>query len=280
EYARGVAGGLLFSLPLLYTVEVWLGGVVAPPRHSILYLLVTMALLVGYNRYAGMRRDANWAEVAIDSVEEMGLGLVLAAAILGLAGRIGPGVPVNEILGKVLFEAMTVAIGVSVGTAQLGAGDEAGQKDTGMEGDRRGSSRGAHGAGNEDLRFGGQLVIALCGAVLFASSVAPTEEIQTIAFETSSARLLGLGLLSLALGGVILFYSDFSGAHRKAPLSGLEPVIVDAVITYAVALFASAVFLWFFGRFEGLAPISCISQIVVLGLAATMGASAGRLLLQ
>ncbi|MDQ3135846.1 MAG: TIGR02587 family membrane protein, partial [Acidobacteriota bacterium] len=29
EYARGVAGGLLFSLPLLYTMEVWWMGVVA-----------------------------------------------------------------------------------------------------------------------------------------------------------------------------------------------------------------------------------------------------------
>lgn len=26
EYARGIAGGLIFSLPLLYTMEVWWAG--------------------------------------------------------------------------------------------------------------------------------------------------------------------------------------------------------------------------------------------------------------
>jgi len=51
-------------------------------------------------------------------------------------------------------------------------------------------------------------------------------------------------------------------------------------ITYAIALFASAAILWFFGRFDGIAPIICLSETVVLGFTATLGASAGRLLLQ
>jgi len=49
--------------------------------------------------------------------------------------------------------------------------------------------------GNGD--FAGQIVIALCGAVLFAANVAPTEEIIMIATETASEKLLGLALLSL-----------------------------------------------------------------------------------
>ncbi|MCA1627000.1 MAG: TIGR02587 family membrane protein, partial [Acidobacteria bacterium] len=37
EYIRGVAGGLLFSLPLLYTMEVWRMGVVAHPWRLVIY---------------------------------------------------------------------------------------------------------------------------------------------------------------------------------------------------------------------------------------------------
>jgi len=65
-------------------------------------------------------------EVAIDSVEEMGLGLLIAAFVLWLLGQITFDMTVNEILGKIIIEAMTVAIGVSIGTAQLGGGESGG----------------------------------------------------------------------------------------------------------------------------------------------------------
>ncbi|HEX4668040.1 MAG TPA: DUF2391 family protein, partial [Chthoniobacterales bacterium] len=32
EYARGIAGGLMFSLPLLYTMEVWWTGFIERQR--------------------------------------------------------------------------------------------------------------------------------------------------------------------------------------------------------------------------------------------------------
>jgi putative integral membrane protein (TIGR02587 family) len=87
EYARGIAGGLMFSLPLLYTMEMWWAGFTSQPERLLLYIAATFALLIGYNRYAGMRQDASWVEVAIDSVEEMGLGLVTAGLMLFLLGR-------------------------------------------------------------------------------------------------------------------------------------------------------------------------------------------------
>jgi uncharacterized membrane protein len=52
------------------------------------------------------------------------------------------------------------------------------------------------------------------------------------------------------------------------------------VITYGIALISAALILWFFGRFDGEALITCLAQTVVLGVSATLGASAGRLLLQ
>ena len=89
EYARGLAGGLMFSLPLLYTMEVWWAGFVAEPMRLVLYVAATFVLLLGYNHYAGLHHDASWQEVVIDSVEEMGLGLILAAGVLFLLGQLG-----------------------------------------------------------------------------------------------------------------------------------------------------------------------------------------------
>lgn len=290
EYGRGVAGGLVFSLPLLYTMEVWWAGFSARPLHLILYVGATFLLLLGYNRYAGLRRDAGLAEVVIDSIEEMGLGLVLSVLVLWLIGRLTPDMPVNEIASKVIIEAMTVAVGVSVGTAQLGGED---QDDKGVGGDaparsgeaeaKRGGEkvgREAHESPNE-ISFGGQIVIAACGAVLFAANVAPTEEIVMIAAETSPRRLLALALLSLLLSALILYFSEFKGA-RQFVRGGGSPVMTVAgtMMTYAVALVVSALILLFFGRFDGEALQMCVAQTVVLGVAAALGASAGRLLLQ
>lgn len=75
EYGRGVAGGLLFSLPLLYTMEMWQSGFVLAPLRLLIGLAMVFLLLLGYNRYAGVRSDASFWEVAIDSIEELGLGL-------------------------------------------------------------------------------------------------------------------------------------------------------------------------------------------------------------
>jgi putative integral membrane protein (TIGR02587 family) len=269
EYARGMAGGLMFSLPLLYTMEVWWAGFVAEPMRLLLYLATAFVLLLGYNHYAGLHHDACWSEVVIDSVEEMGLGLVVAAAMLFLLGQIELDHTAYEILGKITVEAMTVAIGISIGTSQLGGDDES----------RRRKS-GAEVSAKTDATFGGQIVIACCGAVLFAANVAPTQEILMIATESHLTKLVGITLLSLALTALILYYIEFTGSRRFVGAGSLVSVIIGTTISYAVALVVSGAILWFFGRFDDVALLTCVSQTIVLGLAATLGASAGRLLLQ
>lgn len=270
EYARGLTGGLMFSLPLLYTMEIWQAGFNTPPERLMVCILVTFALLLGYNRYAGMRQDSTWLEVAIDSIEEMGLGLLLAAFMLLLLGQIKADMETAEIVGKVVLEAMTVAIGISVGTSQLGGGDAEDTEDKGL----------GEGSGKEKPDFTGQLVIGFCGAVLFAANIAPTDEIMTIAHSIVSWRLLALVVLSLLLCALILFFSEFSGSKRFVTGFAGRHMLGGTAVTYASALLASAMLLWFFGRFDGEPLVMCIGQTIVLGVAGALGASAGRLLLQ
>jgi len=292
EYGRGVAGGLMFSLPLLYTMEVWWGGFTTHPWRLGVYVSATFLLLLGYNRHVGLRRDASMTEVAIDSIEELGLGLIISALALFLLGRITFDMTANEIVGQIVIEAMTVAIGVSVVTAQLGGG---GGEDEGFGGNspppakRENEERAGRqtepgkaqpDAGKEGRHFRSQLVVAVCGAMLFASNVAPTEEIIVIAIEISWVKLLGLAFVSLLLGSFILHYSEFTGTRELVRTDNFSAILSGTVITYAVALVVSAFILWFFGRFDGVSAFTALAQVVVLAVAATLGASAGRLLLQ
>lgn len=266
EYGRGFAGGLLFSLPLLYTMEVWWASFIAQPSRLLVLLAFTFLLLLGYNRYAGLRHDATWLEVAIDSVEELGLGIVTSAGVLYLIGRIGPSISAEEVLGKIVVEAAIIAVGFSVGSAQLGSGGS----DTG---------KGAKGE-NSRATLAQHLVIAACGAVLFAANVAPTEEIVMIGVETSTLRLLGVVALSMSVAAGVLYYVDFKGADRFAVADRRLDVVIGVAITYGVALAISAMLLWFFGRFDGVAVEIGARQVVVLAFPASLGSAAGRLLLQ
>ena len=258
-----MAGGLLFSLPLLYTGEVWWAGFTMEPPRQLAYLATTFLLLLGYNRYAGLHPDTGWTEVVIDSVEELGLGLLLSAFILYTLGRIGPGQHVDEILGSIVVQAMTIAIGVSVGTAQLGGGEA----DAGM-------------VGSDKVTFGGELVLGCCGAVLFAANVAPTEEVVVLGADLPPLRLIAVTLISFSLSALILHYSDFRGADRWVRADSLGGMLRGTIVTYVVALAASAAILWLFGRLDGVGLTTIVGQTVVLGLPASLGASAGRLLLQ
>jgi putative integral membrane protein (TIGR02587 family) len=276
EYARGIAGGLLFSLPLLYTMEVWWAGFVTQPSYLLLYFAAGFLLLFGYNRYSGLREDASWLEVAFEAFEEMGLGLLVSVLMLWLLGQLQAGMPLSEIVGKVVVEGVTAAIGVSVGSAQLGGngkGDDQGLKQ---------ESNSREGDSPDVVGLPGQVALAACGAVLFASNVAPTEEIVMIAAKASPWKVLGLSLISLGLCALVPFYSDFRGSDRAHPEDerGWTTVASRTVLNYAVALVASAFILWFFGRFSGASFAACLAQVVVLGVAAALGASAGRLLLQ
>jgi putative integral membrane protein (TIGR02587 family) len=270
-----VIGGLLFSLPLIFTMEVWWAGFSASPGRLLLGLAGTFLLLLAYNDVAGIREDHGPLEVVIDSVEELGLGLLLAFLMLLLLDRIHISMPVREMAGRVVVEGLIIAIGVSIGTAQLGArsGDDEdarGADDVSSSGGGAGWKR--HGAVNV-------VVLSLCGAVVIASSIAPTDEVMILGQEMSPVRLLVTMALSLGLAALTLFFSEFIGSHHLGAAEE-RSVLFECVIAYAVALVSSASILWFFGRFDGDSSAVITGQIVVLGLPATVGAAAGRLLLQ
>lgn len=263
EYGRGIIGGLIFSLPLIFTMEIWWSGFIASPESLLICIAVTFLLLLGYNRYAGMREDTTFFDLCWDSVEEIGLAFIVSFKFLFLIGEISFDMSFDEIFGKVIIESMIVAIGISVGTAQLGAND--------------GGNSGMNDKKDEKHDIFGVIVLSICGATLFASSVAPTDEVMEIAIEIDNIRLLLIILLSLVLAAIILHFSEFKGTGTKK--SNLKYVLQTTSINYMIALLISFMLLYFFGRIVDHGFEIILAQVIVLSLPATMGASAGRLLI-
>lgn len=263
EYGRGIMGGLIFSLPLLYTMEMWWRGFTASPIYLMCFVVATYLLLLGYNSYAGMRRDTSIKGVMWDSVEELGLGVILSFIFLFMIGKISLLMPVNELLGKVIVESMMVAIGISVGTAQLGKENE--------------GESGPKNSDKEQNELVKAVVLSLCGAVLVSSSVAPTSEILKIAVEVTAVHLISMVIASLIAITIVFFFINFRGTSEEK--KGKQEMAFHVLLAYVVALIVSFGFLYFFGRVRSYGFHIVLAQVIVLGLPTAIGASAGKLLI-
>lgn len=257
EYARGVLGGLLFSLPILFTREVWFTAFLATPVRLIAAVIVTFGLLIAFNRVAGLRENATWTEAVVDSVEEFGLGLLISALLFWATGRFGPGVGADEAIGLVIIGSLATSLGVSIGTAQLGENPE----------------REEVGSG-----FGGQIVVALCGATIVAANIAPTQEVLIMSVEASPMALGGLLVVTL----VLLWLATSFAEVRNSSLSKNPPfarALFAPVAVYGVAMASAGIYLWFFGIFDGNGFGINVRQALVLSAPASIGASVGRALI-
>ncbi|MGB7786451.1 MAG: TIGR02587 family membrane protein [Salinimicrobium sp.] len=285
QYGRGIVGGLLFSLPLLFTMELWWHGFIISPAKLIAFVIFTLLLLMGYNRYAGLREDATFYEVLHESIEDIALALLVAFLILLLINKIDFQMPLQELAGKVIIESLVVAIGISVGTSQMGQ-KQNGQDSQDQKKDKKSRShnensqeQGSKQADPEEAQNSlfQRSILSVCGAVLISSSMAPTGEIEKIAVVSTAVHLLLMVLFSFLLSLIVLYFSDFK--NSSAPKNGWREILSHVMLGYMMALLISFILLWFFGRIGGHGYNLMIAEIIVLAVPGSLGASAGRLLI-
>ena len=267
DLLRAVGGGLLVGLPLLFTMEMWFHSFLLPSWKIVVLLAVSFVVVIGYSAVSGFRRERSWTELLVDSLETMGIAVIVSAVAMLLLGRIGPDVGLRDAIGKVALEAIPVAFGVSLASSQLAA--------PGDDEDEQGSMAG-DGAGIGPF---GRLMVAAGGALLFALNVAPTEEPVLLGVEAPWWLLVLVAAATLAMTLAIVFYADFRGGRAAdqsdGPLSG---PLSETVAAYAVSLLVSLLLLWSFGRTDGASLAAIAGMTVMLAVLASFGAAAGRLL--
>jgi putative integral membrane protein (TIGR02587 family) len=103
---RGLAGALLFSLPMLMTMEMWqLGFHIA--REKLLFLTVLdLPLLVILSHRIGFEETFDWREDVRDAIVAYGIGIAASAAILFLFGLLNLDMPWSEVIGKIAIQAV------------------------------------------------------------------------------------------------------------------------------------------------------------------------------
>lgn len=262
-YGRGLVGGLIFAFGPLYTMEIWWQGFIAQPRILVLATVLTYVILVGYAYYAGLHESNTLVSNLLEAFEAMALGTLVAFIVLTLVGQLTLDLSFRAYVSKLTIEALTCAIGVAVGSAQLGQDPNEGSGDTEVK-----DFSMIHAAGYSVL-----------GALVIVSAFTPTMEIVVMALEAPYWATLGTMIVTFTMALGVLSYIDFKGADTVSDSIYAGGPLGDAFVTYAIGLVLSALLLWSVGRFQDVGVGAQIAMTVYLAWPATLGAAVGRFLL-
>jgi len=167
--ARAFAGAVLFSLPMLMTMEMWWLGFSMTPGRLALLLGAMLPLLVGLSYFSGFEETPRVLQAAVDALVAFAVACAAAVLVLGLFGVLKPGMNLAEVIGKVAIQTVPGSIGALLAQSQFGQ--------------KREEERKRRRAG-----YVGVLFFMGVGALFLGANVAPTDEMVLIAYQMTQDR--------------------------------------------------------------------------------------------
>lgn len=263
DFGRAAGGALVFSLPMLMTMELWWLGFYLDRFRLLLLVLTTLPLLVVLSRHIGFERTRGWRDDVVDALIALGIAAIVCVAALVLFGTITFDTPADEIVGKVAIQMVPGSIGALLAKSQFGAQTADGDD-----------------VEEEEEPYGGELFLMGVGALFLGFNVAPTEEIMLISYQMTHAHALALVALSLALMHGFVFAVGFAGGSEVShDEPWWSPFVRLTLPGYVIALAISLYLLWLFARTDGLPADGVVTAAVVLAFPSAIGAAAARLIL-
>lgn len=260
ELARAFGGALLFSLPMLMTMEMWWLGLYLERFRLALLLALNLPLLVVLSYYIGFRDSFRPQDDVVDAFVAVAVGFVTSGVFLLLFSVLERGMSADELIGKVALQVVPGSIGAILAAGQLGVAE---------------AEKEARGRG-----YGAEIVFMIVGALFLALNLAPTDEMLLISYMFTPWHALLLAGASLGIMHAFVYALEFRGQEAVPEGTPFWSVLVRfTVVGYAVALLVSLFVLWVLGRTDGLALEQVIMAGVVLGFPAAVGAAAARLIL-
>lgn len=257
--ARAAAGAIIFSFPLIMTMEMWELGFYVDRLRLALFLAVTCATVYGLSVFAGFRESEGAVDDVLDTLAALAVGFVVSTALLALFGLVSPDMPLREIVGKVAVQAAPASIGAIVANKQL-----------------QGNGEGAENPREARAGYLGQLFLMAAGALFLAFNVAPTEEMVLIGYKMGPWHAVAAVAASLILLHAFVYTVGFGGqAEHEGHLRAFAHFTLAG---YGAALLISLYILWTFGRLDHASVGETVRAVIVLGFPASLGAAAARLL--
>lgn len=264
--ARAFGGAVLFSFPMLMTMEMWFLGFYMNGLRLALFTLLTVPLLVGLSYYDGFETTSSVWDDVIDTFVAYAVGFLTSTVLLLLFGVTEFGMSTNEIIGKISVQAIVGGFGAMFAQSLL-----TGDKEEEEESEKR----------RRDASYFGELFLMAVGAVFLSMSVAPTEEIVLISYKMTDWHTLALAVVTVSMMHAFVYSVEYRDFRDELPYhtSFLSGFLRFTIVGYAIVLLISFYILWTFGSIDEMAFAEQLKAAIVLGFPAAIGASASRLIL-
>ncbi len=264
DFLRAFSGACIFGVPLLFTMEMWWIGTYAELWELLAFLLVALVSNVGITYVAGFKQERTFGSAVAQAVEAVAVGIIAATVMLLVLNRFQPGDPLDSIVGMIVIQAVPLSIGASVANEIFGRRGER---------QRQADPEGARLTPWQELFA--DVGATVFGGIFVALAIAPTEEIPMLAAGMDFGHTLALIGVSLLLSYGIVFASESDGTR---PNGLFQRPVTETTLAYVISLMIAGMILAFFQQITVGDPIrSVVEQTLVLGLPATIGGAAGRL---
>lgn len=263
--AKAYAGAVIFSFPMLMTMELWALGASLDGFRIALLTALSLPLLTGLSRHDGFEKTSTLLQDARDAFVAYVIGFSTSAAALFLFNILNFQMSLDAIVGCIALQAVPAAIGAMLARALLSKGDNEPEED-GDEG---------------SATYVGQLFLMAAGAVFLSLSVAPTEEMFLIGYKMTAWHTIALVVFSLIIMQCFIYSIERTGhVNSLSPNSPQWSLLFRyTAVGYALVFGISYYILWTFGGFDGMGFVERLESVAVLALPAAVGASASRLII-
>ena len=226
--------------------------------------MLAFIVTIGTNFAVGFKKDSDLTSVLMDAVNTLAVGILASAWVLLLLNQINSSMPLDKVLGNIVLQTIPLSIGASMGNSIL-------KSKKGRKGDENHDNTPVKNA----LR---NLAASGIGSIFVAFSIAPTMEISKLASELNLIHQIGIAVFSLFLSYLIVYESGFDQKRKSKDESNFNGPFTQSALAYAASLAVAFVSLYFFAQIDRTTPMTfAVSQIIVLGLSASVGAAAGRI---
>ncbi len=252
-------------------MEMW--SFAATVRLQRLFIFLGLALVInfGLTYLAGFKTSSTFSSTIDQTFDAVAVGIVASAIILMVLERIGIHDPLDTILARITVEALPLSIGAAVANTLISP------KGASRQGEQNQDRAKLTGWKSTLTDLGG----TVAGGVFIGASIAPTQEVPTIAAGLHGWSVLALIALSLVITYAIVFESGFSPQRTRKSNHGLfQNPISETAMAYIVSLVVAYLSLYLFDQIHHETSLQWIViQTVVLGLPTAVGGAAGRLVI-
>jgi putative integral membrane protein (TIGR02587 family) len=259
DLAYYFGGALLFSIPLLMTMEMWWLGFYTDRFRLALFLLMSVFMILGLSYFEG--GEATFKIEALDAFTAIAVGHIVCTVMLLLFGIIKTGMSADELVGKIALHAVPCSIGAILARRQLAKEETSKEK-------------------RRSEQYSGKIFLMAAGAIFLAFQLAPTEEMILIGYQITEWHAIALTIVAIFVMQSFLCAVEAEGNFSIFSWNFFRDVFVRfTIIGYIIALFLSLYVLWTFGRLDGSTLSEALISVLVLAFPAALGAAAARLIL-